>query len=1102
MRTYTLIAVIWLAVTIATHGEQIRVAVTVPVVVGETNGVGGQAALWQSLVVAELSRHDWFAQVDREDLPLAAQEWALAAANANSSNVPATHGWQGADLLVIGRFSVSNGQCMITAKVLDAQRGTIEDTVTEAFPLAEFETRAKTFANRLQPLALRWLARRDIHTLASVLDFDLQGTLDRSRWTERAAARRLRGFLQQQPGLLVLEREQVEELLAETRLRRGGLTAAGIANTNGWAHLRHYQLISGTVTETQPEGQPPTFRVQTRLRDLDAGGTNEFTESFPASQWQEGMGHIEWQLRKVLVDGGNSGGAKQTNGVVDRSSEALDLFARALKLTGIWEFSTPDTFQEFCSDGLLWDNALYTAFGESRIPMRGVPIRRAKILRAVQYLEAALLADNSDPKAKLLLASLLVDPDVNDRALAVQLAEEVGWQHPERRFAAWSHAYAYSSGDLQQRYLKLLIQYFPKSHFASLPAYAELGVFLDKHRNDPDLTAVVDAMRPFIEREISDTRGDLIEGFVKRLFDYTQITGRNPLNKQRGYELQSPKNRARGVALLEDMLSRHPDKAFFICHFWSYYWDYYTDSDADIRHWLKRAAGAAPHDPKDRWNMSVWWDKPRIELARRLMGSGEFGAAIPYLEKISNGHLERERDLRLGRCEFETGDYERALKLFRAFGLDHKEASEWAAKCEKEMGLPPLTLPTKPYRTTTNHAPWKVASVAFPQVKGFAVTSGQNGLREFVTNKFSGRIEISQSPGDVWAMAADADNIWLGLVCPVVWADYNLLMLEREPVAKANALRQGGLLRWNRITGQTRFYSVEDGLPHPWVSALADSPEGLWVGTLGGGIGLLDKRTGHWRVWSETNGLPLNSVRSLCVDGNAVWAGFGHLERGAVARYSNPTGQWRVMLPGDFSAQTNYPPQAILSAPGVPPFMKEPRIVSHVPVSLVSALAVIEDRLWCALPGERRGPVNDRFQPRGTVLLDLKSKQWLPVSGMAASGYVRWKDRVWMSLGVGGLAHCDLRGGDWQLVTRAEGLAFDPGIIIEWQGRLLISGEQFTVFDPEEKRFEVLPFPTPGGAGLMSVAGNTVYLVRGNQILSLDLATLAKPNPAAAPPPR
>jgi hypothetical protein len=101
---------------------------------------------------------------------------------------------------------------------------------------------------------------------------------------------------------------------------------------------------------------------------------------------------------------------------------------------------------------------------------------------------------------------------------------------------------------------------------------------------------------------------------------------------------------------------------------------------------------------------------------------------------------------------------------------------------------------------------------------------------------------------------------------------------------------------------------------------------------------------------------------------------------------------------------------------------------------------------------------------------------------------------VWFSFGTAGLAHCRLNGGDWQRITRAEGLPFDPGTIQEWNERLLIVGEGLAVLSPAEKRFAVYPFPTPGAAVLMAVQGDDLYVVRGNQLLMLKLSELMMPD--------
>ena len=1109
-RTNLLFVVVLLAGVRWLQAEQLRIAIAQPEIRAQTMEGGQQAtnsaALWQSLVTGELSKQEFFAVVERDELPALAGEWALVAGRGETgaTNGLAVHpDWLGADCLVISQWQTKDGTNELAIKILNVEKGASEKELVQSFAGEAMEASVRVLATDLRAVGLRLLAQRRIHTLAAVHDFDLESALDWNRWRERAIARRLRVFLQRQPGVLVLEREDVEALLQEMRLRRGGLAAPEDTVTNRWPALRHYLLVTGTIAETQPEGQPLTLRITTRLRALESGDTSEFAETFAAEKWYEGIGRVETGLRKSLPSDAQIQAPTLGQGGTNSVLEAFALYARALKLTGVWEFSTPETFRQSCPEGMLDDSALWIAFGTSRIPMYGTPARRANILRAAQYLKAALVADDHDPRLKLLLASILVDRDVKENDLAIQLFEEVGWQFPEHRLSAWAQVYYRTTGEMQRRYLRLLIEQYPESRFARVPAEAEYAKFLEKHRADPDLTIGVDAIRPHMDREANQTRGTSLEGCVRALFDYTQvITGSNPESQRKGYELQTPENRARGVALLEEMIQKHPDKAFFLCHFWSYYWNYRTDDEEDTCYWYKRAADAVPAGSGDKWGMSAWWDQPRIALVRRWMDHGKFKEALPYLEKITNGHLEGERDFRLARCAFEVGDYERALKLFRAFGRDHKEGTEWAAKCEQKLGLPPLQLPPKVYAAITNTARWAVNDILLSRARGYLLKTLGGLLDGYATGPLGQGIEVRLPPDAVWSMAVDDQFVWLGLVYPDACEDFNLLSLERNAELRANALRQGGLLRWSRATGETKVFSTADGLPHPWVSALASSPRGLWVGTLGGGIGLLDRQTGQWTVWTETNGLPLNWVRSLAWQDDTLWAGFGYLERGAVAKYSAKNGQWRTMLRRDFPAQTNYPPAHIMTARDIPGFLKEPRVVSYVPVSTVGSLQAIEERLWCALPGERRGSANERFEPRGTVICDLRTNGWYHVSGSAASGFARVGQRVWLSLGKAGLASCDLKGGDWQTITPADGLPMAAGTIRECHGRLLIVADGLMVMDSEHKRFEIYPFPTPGGAGLMAVAGDRVYVVRGNQILWLDLSALPLSNPAAPSPPR
>jgi hypothetical protein len=1063
-----------LALVAATaRANQFRVAVFLPEAVAATDAAlktaQEQAALWQSLATTELSQRGVFAVVDRDDLPTAAREWALSLAGGAGANASAP-AWQGADFLVIGRLALTNSQCALSLKVLNVSRGVVESSFTESFAATNLEQQARALPDRLQPLALRWLAGRGVHTLASVLDFESPSRFDRGRWQERALARQLRGFLQRQPGVLVLEREDVEELLGETRLRRGGMAPGSDAPANAWSDLRFFPLISGSITETQPEGAPLALLVQTQVRDLASGKSFEFTNAFAVEQWADGVEQIEQQLMAVLRDGTNA--VTSAAPEPDRSQEALALADKALRQSsaaaGVHNFSA---LLRHCPDGLVPDMYMNSLFVEGGLVGARGPGRRAALLQSVQYLKAAILADDRNPRIKLFLASLLVDSQVNEKELALELDEEVGWQFPQLRLPAWSHAYNHAQGDARERFLRLLIQFFPDSPFSRVPAQNVRAQFIEKHRHDPDLGPVVDAFRPDLDQALNDAQsGTLLQGEVDQLFELTQITGRNPSNTPRGYELQTPENRARGVALLEEMIQKYPRHAFFLCHFWAYCWDYRTDSDTNICYWLKRAVDAVPPGSSEG-AMSVWWDAPRIKLAQRLMDRHNFAEALPYLEKISDGNME-ERNLRLGQCAFELGDFQRALKLFRAFGPDHQEAAAWAAKCEAKLHLPPLAAAPKPYTVITNRADWRLGLVK----------------------------QIPQ--GQLHALAVDSDSLWLGFVPHPVQFDENFFYLERVPKLQRLAEQIGGLVRWDRVSGETRVFTTNEGLPHRWVCSLATTPDGLWVGTLGGGLGLLNPHTGTWTVWAETNGLPINSVRSLAADGDNLWVGLGKLDIGGVVQLSLRTHLLRAILPGDYPARTNFVPAFLLNNPGLPEELKHPRVISYVPITPVSLLDVVDGRLWCVLPGKASASSYANFEPHGTVVFDRPSNSWYQSTLDAPESIVRVKDRVWLSLGAAGLANCDLKGGDWRRITPADGLPMSAGALCEWQGRLLILGDSLMLLDPEHNRFDVYPIPTPGDGGLMVVAGDRLYLVRGQQVAWLDPATLPLANADSPSPPK
>lgn len=88
----------------------------------------------------------------------------------------------------------------------------------------------------------------------------------------------------------------------------------------------------------------------------------------------------------------------------------------------------------------------------------------------------------------------------------------------------------------------------------------------------------------------------------------------------------------------------------------------------------------------------------------------------------------------------------------------------------------------------------------------------------------------------------------------VLWVGTEIGLFRREPPAQTT---RGG--RWTWI-------SAADGLPHPWVRVIRETPDGaLWLGTNGGGVirYLPGKQSGRFTAITRAQGLSSNLVRGI-----------------------------------------------------------------------------------------------------------------------------------------------------------------------------------------------------------------------------------------------
>ncbi len=1020
------------------NAEQLRMAVVMPEVVADGEEAMKKAetvaALWQSFMSVELSHDEVFSVLEREQVALLLKEWELAAGGGGA----AVKGQAlAADCLVLGKLTLKGAAYELALKVVSAGTGAVEKEFEPTFmnPSAVEEC-AKTVAGRLRAAGLGMLARREIHTVVSVPDFESITSFEKSRWQGRAIARRIRGMFQIVPGVLVLEREDMDMLYQEVRLARGGITDGGDSLGRRWGKLKNYLLFSGTVKESQPEGQQAALRVDVRMRNLSGGGERSFDVTFAVDDMASGMTRVEQKSQELAVEvSGRSD--KKSFQKLDRSAEALALAEMAVYLLN----SGKDVNSLKRVDDLRWETFYLGGwFSPSKMSFDMSAERRANILSAVRYLKAAVLADDQSPTIKAFLSLLLADKQVNEMPLSIELAEEIGGRYPDYQRKAWF--FIYQNGDKEKGayYRQLLIDKHPGTYEAQLASLDIMDEVLKQHWGDVDVSAGLAEARPYFEKFLDwEKHGSCPLGGVQPLFKFTHLA-KPAGGKCKESEMRPVENRLKGEQFIEDMIIRHPRWAYYMCESWTYCWDYFTDRQDMVYKWIRRSSDEALKTDRNPSKIGVSIDPWRIKLAKFLMSEGKHKEAFSYLELVSNYHSVKEAAMLAGQCQFADGAYAEALKRFQELGPDNKEAVAWTAKCRGKLGLPVADPVGKAYTAMNAQSSWKAPTLKLPQ-------------------------------GSISVLKEDGDAVWIGLKHQMIWADHNVVMLEGDEAKRKEALRQGGLARLHRSSGKVELFEVGKTISHPWVTSVAVAGGRVWVGTYGGGIDVLDKATGSWTNVNDQNGLPSNYVQCLDADRENLWVGLGRFEAGGVARHNFAAKQWRAYHPSDYPA-------------AAPP-----------PINRISCVKSVDGALWCGLSADHiPGGMTDFI-----YRYDIPSNTWRHFPSRALiTSVAACAGRVWFGANrfdipelERGLIHCDPSGGDWQTIRIKDGF---PDIRVdalgERNGVLAIGGEKALLFlDPVKKDFVVHEWPKDASwVTSMVVLDGTMWMsTMYGKILTLEL---------------
>jgi hypothetical protein len=149
----------------------------------------------------------------------------------------------------------------------------------------------------------------------------------------------------------------------------------------------------------------------------------------------------------------------------------------------------------------------------------------------------------------------------------------------------------------------------------------------------------------------------------------------------------------------------------------------------------------------------------------------------------------------------------------------------------------------------------------------------------------------------------------------------------------------------------------------------------IYIGTASEGLIEFDKATHQCRQWTERDGLYMNSMSSLCLQGDTLWIGYGNLmvsRAGGLGRLDLPTGRFMAFTP-----------------------------------SLSSTLKKINDPLWM-MHGISKDEVDPPDQPPGGIVIGLLAMSGGDIITVSDKGVQRYhpQNNTWEMLWGGRTATC------------------------------------------------------------------------------------------------
>jgi tetratricopeptide (TPR) repeat protein len=819
----------------------------------------GVCELWNALLTERLSGFESVNIVERENLSVILRELELSlSALSEPNSLLQVQKLIGADFLVLSELTAERSTFILSSRLVSAKDGLIEKDFSIKIDVNNIHGQVDNAAAKIKESAINHLKASDITHLIAIADFENKSPLSRNDWMETSVPRKLRRALKGLPGVRILEREEVDLLLEEVRLSKGGLIQKVKKPPDKNTKYARRFLVTGSYDEYQPLDQKARLEFSVNLSDIDSQRHSIFKIDFRISEFHDGLKDLEDSLIKQIFSQDKGNITKVSRPDSRRNIyEAKVNFDKALRLMGYNSLKDLQALGHTTG----WTIRSYTYFSQTRHPGDKSPIRRANILRAVRYLKTSIMLNNNDPYAKELLAVLLVDGQISNASLALELTQEIAARYRGSGHETGAlHFLLRLLGPVKGRpYFDLLLEKYPRS-YAAQTAISSVTRSL-ANRKDIPLPEKMEKAKELMQKALQwHSRSHFVAAQMQTWFKLVRNCG---------------KDNDFGEDLVNEMIRDYPRAALAICRSWAYQWDYVEKNAEKTIYWCRRGLALSEGNNGSDVRIDIERDHLSFMLGRNLFEQGQYESAAASLKDCDLPNFGKRACFLRSVCLFKLGRYTEALVGFESLGRFNTDGSavEWAQKTRARLG------------TVVN-------------------VSHTEGAEAWITP------EIPLRGRYISALASDGKNIWIGAIHPAATLfgeGHNLIMLEQAPGHMQKAKQTGGLIRYNTRTEQTTQFEVGKEISGSWITDVHIQGERVWIGTYGEGLDVYDKETDSWSNLSEKDGLPSNYVRSLDGDEAYLWIGTGRYGKGAVARLDLKTNELHTFLPRDYQPQQPVP---------------------------------------------------------------------------------------------------------------------------------------------------------------------------------------------------